>query len=281
MDENIYGHLTREFNVGQLRCIVSSGQAVVIHQLAMMSKDGDWIARETPQALNHVLQVLAAHGARYRLGAPLDVAWMAGGWSAHFEFRQAHSSFNSPTRVRTDFVTRPPRLSPDELVQMWREQEAQSTQADTIPVIDLARLARLKQTDRERDYAVIGELARRMSSARDQLLYGRSARDLIELAAQYPNLSHELQSQRPLLAHLNQGRDAIETALDAERRQLMRRNEARLDAYMKAARNWYAAWPGLSRQLDALPLLEAHEIMVQKARELLPIEVSNPNEEKF
>ena len=245
----------------------------------MMSKDGDWIARETPEALNHVLQVLAGHGARYRLGAPLDVAWMAGGWSAHFEFRQTHSSFNSPTRVRTDFVTRPPRLSPDELAQMWREQEAQSAQSDTVPVIDMARLARLKQTDRERDYAVIGELARRMSSARDQFLYSRSARDLKALAAQHPDLCQELPAQRPLLAHLNESRESIETALDAERRQLMRRNEARLDAYMEAARNWYAAWPQLSRQLDALPLLKAHEIIVEKARTLLPVEVSNPSEE--
>ncbi len=148
-----------------------------------------------------------------------------------------------------------------------------------LPVVDLARLAKLKQTDRERDYAVIGELARRMTNARDQFLYSRSARDLSELAAQYPELHQELQTQRPLLAHLNASRDAIETALDAERRQLMRRYEARLDAYMKAAQDWYANWPQLSRELDALPLLQAHEIMVKRASELLPTRVINESED--
>ena len=277
MSDNIYGRLTREFNVGQLRCIVSSGQAVVLHQLAMMSKDGDWIVREDAQSLSYVLQVLAAHNARYRLGAPLDVRWMSGGWSAHFEFRQTQSDFNSPQRVRTDFVTRPPRLSPDELAQLWREQEARAAN-EALPVVDLACLAQLKQTDRERDYAVIGELARRMTDAREQLLYSRSARDLMELAAQHPALCQELQAQRPILTHLNASRDAIETALDAERRQMMRRNEARLAAYMKAAQNWYANWPQLSRELDALPLLQAHEIIVKRASALLPVRVENEND---
>ena len=107
--ENIYTQLTREFNAGRLRAVLSSGQAVVLHRLAMMSKDGDWILQENPEALSHVLSVLADHGARYRFGAPLDARWMAGGWSAHLEFR--HESL----RVRTDFVTRPPRLTPDRL----------------------------------------------------------------------------------------------------------------------------------------------------------------------
>jgi hypothetical protein len=81
---NIYLQLTKEFNEGQLRAIICSGQAVVLHRLAIMSKDGDWILREEEGALRHVLTVLERHGARYRFGAPLDVRWMAEGWSAHF-----------------------------------------------------------------------------------------------------------------------------------------------------------------------------------------------------
>ena len=34
---NIYLDLTREFNTGRLRCILSSGQAVVLHRLAVVS----------------------------------------------------------------------------------------------------------------------------------------------------------------------------------------------------------------------------------------------------
>ncbi len=117
-------------------------------------------------ALEHVLTVLARHGARYRYGAPLDVRWMTGGWSAHFEFR--HESL----RVRTDFFTRPPRIPDDELPRLWREQSQQET-----PFVNATDLAEMKKTNRERDYAVIGELARRMARIEDQILYSRSASD--------------------------------------------------------------------------------------------------------
>src|SRR5438128_707625 len=113
----IYLDLTREFNAGRLRAVICSGQAAVLHRLAIASKDGDWILREDQESLAHVLGVLAAHGARYRFGAPFDVRWMSGGWSAHFEFR------GDETRVRTDFFTRPPRVSAADLARLWKEQE--------------------------------------------------------------------------------------------------------------------------------------------------------------
>jgi hypothetical protein len=43
---NPYLELTQELNRGRLRALLSSGQAVVMHRLAMMSKDGDWIRSE-------------------------------------------------------------------------------------------------------------------------------------------------------------------------------------------------------------------------------------------
>jgi hypothetical protein len=85
---NPYLDLTAEFNRGRLRALVSSGQAVAFHRLAIMSKDGDWILREDEESVGHVLATLAVRGARYRFGAPLDPRWLAGGWSAHFEFRR-------------------------------------------------------------------------------------------------------------------------------------------------------------------------------------------------
>ena len=50
----IYVDLTNQFNEGRLRAILSSGQAVVLHRLAMMSKDGDWIVREDKDALANI-----------------------------------------------------------------------------------------------------------------------------------------------------------------------------------------------------------------------------------
>ncbi len=259
MADNIYLRLTAEFNAGRTRAIVSSGQAVVLHRLAIMSKDGDWILREEAEALEHVLGMLARHGARYRFGAPLDSRWMAGGWSSHFQFSEG------PLRVRTDFVTRPPRLSPQQLAAVWREQEGGDP-----PVVGLPALAELKKTDREKDYAVIGELARSMSDPRDQLRYSRSARDLLDLVHRHPDLAAEVAANRPLLARVVDGREALEAALDAERREMMRANERRLAAYRQAAADWSAAWTALDREISALPLLEAHRIMAGRAEGLLP-----------
>src|SRR5687768_4022180 len=115
MTTSLFLYLTREFNQERLRCILNSVLDVVLFHLAVMSKDGDWLVREDEEALLHVLQVLEKHGARYRLGAPLDTRWMQGGWSSHFEFTE------SSLRVRTDFVTRPPRLASDDLLMLWNE----------------------------------------------------------------------------------------------------------------------------------------------------------------
>ena len=54
---NIYVKLTKEFNQGRLRAIICSGQAVVLHRLAIMSKDGDWIIREDEEAIRHIFIV--------------------------------------------------------------------------------------------------------------------------------------------------------------------------------------------------------------------------------
>src|SRR5207247_1200672 len=56
---SIYLELTRDFNQGRLRAVVASGQAVVLHRLAIMSKDGDWILREEAETTAHVRQVRA------------------------------------------------------------------------------------------------------------------------------------------------------------------------------------------------------------------------------
>jgi hypothetical protein len=256
---NVYVELTEAFNRGRLRAVLSSGQAVVFHQLAVMSKDGDWILREDEDALRHVRSVLAQRQARYRFGAPLDLRWLKEGWSSHFEFR------SGLLRVRTDFVTRPPRLSAATLASLWTR-----AQEDSFPVAGVRDLCELKKTNREKDYAVIGELARLLDSPRDQLLFSRSARDLAELAKRHPELVRELSTERPALASVARGIDAVESALDAERRRLIHANEDRLQSYLDAAAAWREAWPGVEVGLEGLSLEEAHERVVSRAEALLP-----------
>jgi hypothetical protein len=72
---NVYFELTKAFNATAPTVALASGQAVVYYRVAIMSKDGDWIVRETPEACATVLGELEARGARYRLAAPLDGRW--------------------------------------------------------------------------------------------------------------------------------------------------------------------------------------------------------------
>jgi hypothetical protein len=259
--ENPYLELTEEFNRGRLRALLSSGQAVVVHRLAIMSKDGDWILREDAEAVGHILEVLSFHGARYRFGVPLDLRWLAGGWSAHFEFRR------EALRLRTDFVTRPPRIAAYQLARMWEEAEATGNE-----VVRPEPLAAMKLTNREKDYAVVGELARMMTDPRSQLLYSRSSRDLIELAQEHPAALAEMISERPLLAYVAEGREVLEEALDSERRALIHANEERLARYQAAAEAWAELWPDVQRQTASLPLLDAHRLVTERAEGVLPFE---------
>ena len=258
---NPYLDLTAEFNRGRLRALLSSGQAVVVHRLAIMSKDGDWLLREDEEAVDHLLGILENHGAHYRFGAPLDRRWLANGWSSHFEFRA------DGLRIRTDFVTRPPRIAPDLLARMWKDAE---TKRD--PVVGLEPLAALKLTDREKDYAVIGELARKMIEPRSQFLWSRSSIDLIGLATKHPDTLAQLVSSRPLLARVHEGRDALDEALDRERRAFIRVNQDRLARYRRAAAGWAAAWPEIAREIGALTLRAAHAVVTSRAEGLLPFE---------
>ncbi|MFH1524628.1 MAG: hypothetical protein ABIF04_06660 [Chloroflexota bacterium] len=224
-----------------------------------MSKDGDWIVREDQESCRHVLSVLERHGARYRFGAPLDIRWLVHGWSSHFEFNL------ETLRVRTDFFSRPPRISDTDLETLWRDQPAKQP-----PFVNLTQLARMKQTDREKDYVVIGELARRMTDPADQLRFSRSALDLMCLADKYPLLITSLSLERPLLSIVKEGRDILETALDAERRGMMHANEKRLAQYEAASLCWQERWPNVNRQTEGLSLSQAHDIITKTAETFLP-----------
>jgi hypothetical protein len=156
--KNIYFALTEAFNRDGPIVALASGQAVVFYRIAIMSKDGDWVIRESPEACARVLDELERRGARYRLGAPLDVRWLAGGWSSHFEFFD-----EDRRRVRCDFVSRPPRVAPTSIAA-WFDGAAPGQ----VLAVDPEALILMKQTQRAKDYAVIAELAARLSWRRWQ-----------------------------------------------------------------------------------------------------------------
>jgi hypothetical protein len=254
----VYLELTRDFNAGRLRAIVCSGQAVVLLRLAIASKDSDWILREDQESVDHVLAVLEARGAHYRFGAPLDLRWLRQGWSSHFEFRHAGM------RVRTDFFTRPPRVDADGLARLWREQEGRDP-----PFTGPRILLEIKKTAREKDWPVIGELARLLQDPREQLC-SRSAHDLIELDRVHPGLADRLVGQRPALAAIAAGVDELRLALERERFAAMDADARRVHAFMAAAAGLDRVWPEVQARTAGLPLRAAHGVVVDFAQRCLP-----------
>lgn len=254
MTLNVYFSLTEEFNAEGQVAILASGQAVVFYRLAIMSKDGDWIISETEAACRRVLEVLGTHVARQRPSAPLDPRWLAGGWSSHFEFRDERKR-----RVRCDFFSRPPRV-PEELRQHCVTRPARPR----LVVVSLRALLLMKQTQRAKDYAVIGELAR-LLPPEQELEFTTDADAILRLAG-----AHGGGSQRPAVREAVESgeRARVVAALAHEIDALQVEDRVRLGSYQQAAQRYLAAFR--ERGLDAVPADEAHPRAVELAVDLLP-----------
>ena len=252
---NIYFDLTRELNAEGVIAVIASGQAVVYYKLAIMSKDGDWILRETPEACRKALGVLERYGARYRPSAPLDVRWLAGGWSSHFEFEDPEGR-----RIRCDFVTRPPRVTGEEIAQLFAPAEPERE----LNVIGLEPLIRMKQTQRAKDYPVIGELARRLPPEREIELTTDPDR-ILALATGFGDRSRRV----PVRTALAGGsREAIVVELARESDRLQQRDRVRLQAYKVAGEPYLREFQAAN--LGDMPLPDAHRQACELAERFLP-----------
>ncbi len=258
---NIYFDLTEELNAEGTIVVLASGQAVVFYRLALMSKDGDWILKETPEACRRALTVLEKHGARYRPGAPLDVRWLRGGWSSHFEMSDLQAR-----RVRCDFFSRPPRIRPDEVAALFSPEETPKP----LQVVGLEPLIRMKQTQRAKDYPVIGELARLLSPDREIELTTDPDR-ILELASGVGQDSERL----PVRAALSGAREDVVVALAREADRLQQEDRARLDKYRAAAVDYLREVQ--AARIGDLDLPYAHERICEIAERWLPFD---PNEAK-
>ena len=252
---NVYFDLTAELNGEGEIVVLASGQAVVFYRISIMSKDGDWILRETPEACRKALAVLERHGARYRPGAPLDVRWLAGGWSSHFEFPDAERR-----RIRCDFVTRPPRMEAGEISRLFEAPEP----TEPLPVLGIEPLIRIKQTQRAKDYPVIGELARLLPPERE-IEFTTDPDRILALAPSYGERSR----RAPVLVALGGGsRDAVVVELARELDRLQQQDRARLEKYRRASEPYLREFQ-LARIGD-LNLPQAHERICELAERRLP-----------
>lgn len=258
MAANVYFDLTRTFNARGPIVALASGQAVVHYRIAIMSKDGDWVIRETSEACARVLDILAERGASYRPGAPLDPRWLAGGWSSHFEFMD-----EKRRRVRCDFFSRPPRVTDRAIERLF------ASAGDPLLVIDLESLIRMKRTQRAKDYAVVGELARKLSPEQE-ILVTTDVDRLVQLSQ-----AHGANARRPAVAAARAGdRDAIVVALAREQDRYQRADRMRLDAYAVAAEAYLTEFSGIPAGERRLP--DAHARILALADRLLPAGVDVP-----
>ncbi len=250
---NVFFELTEEFNRDGRIAVLGSGQAVVWHRLAILSKDGDWILRETTPACERVLAVLERLGGRYRPGAPLDVRWLAGGWSSHLEYFDERGR-----RVRCDFFSRPPRLTPAEIEALFSDPAAPA-------VVPVETLLRMKQTQRAKDYAVIGELARRLPPQRE-IEWTTDVDRILELAPRFG-----AGSPRPAVQAARRSADRVSVvrALAEEIDALQLRDRERLRVYEQAARPYLEAIGRLPKEDLTLP--ESHVRLIEQAQRRLPI----------
>lgn len=255
---NPYFQLTEEFNRDRRVVVLSSGQAVVWYRLAIMSKDGDWIVREDEAACERVIEVLAAHGAHYRPAAPLDVGWLRGGWSSHFEFSDPRG-----LRIRCDFVSRPPRVGFPTVERLFADATG-----ERLAVIDLASLIEMKRTQRAKDYPVIGALARLLPPS-EELAVTTDPDRVVELAP-----LHGRGSSREAVQHVLAGRprEEVVVALAREADRLQQADRMRMDRYRKASEAYLAEFT--RQRLGAVPLAKAHERVRALAAAMLPRNVA-------
>jgi hypothetical protein len=250
---NIYFELTKAFNATAPTVALASGQAVVYYRVAIMSKDGDWIIHETPEACAVVLDELEARGARYRLAPPLDVRWLSGGWSSHFEFFDARKR-----RVRCDFVSRPPRVSRAAIDALFVRTE----KPPALNVVDLATLIALKQTQRAKDFAVIGELATQLRPEREIEV----TTDPDRIIALAPMFGHA--SSRSAVRAAQVDRHAVVVALAEEIDTMQQLDRRRVAAYEATAQPYLEACR--AQDVSTLGLRDAHARMLELAERLLP-----------
>jgi hypothetical protein len=254
MVANVFFELTEAFNAERPTVALAAGQAVVFYRLAIMSKDGDWIVRESNDACDRVLSVLTNRGAHYRPSPPLDPRWLAGGWSSHFEFYD-----DRHRRVRCDFMSRPPRVARAAVDAIFERKHE-----SPLIVVDLESLIAMKRTQRAKDYAVIGALATLLPPDREVEVTS----DPDRLLALAPIVGPPKTRPRLVEAVTRGERRAIVIGLAEEIDDHQQRDRRRVERYQAAAVRYLEA--ARAHRLGELPLEEAHQRLLEDAERFLP-----------
>jgi hypothetical protein len=268
MIKNPYQQLCCEFTSEGAKVLLSSGQACVAYGIAAFSKDGDWIIEESDTSCHAVLSVLERKGADYRMGAPLDVRWLAKGWTSHFEY------MDGDIRVRTDFCSRPPRIG--DIARLWKD----AVQKADISVVDAQSLIQLKLTRRSRDYIAIGALAEELGLNGNlpelALEYLQDYAPLAKAVERWPQAATLCSREAVRLLIQDSSRDDVVNSLARERDRMMEADEKRVQRMLRVSADYQDAFPSVKRswKQQGTTLVQQHADLCSAAMSLLKVNLN-------
>ena len=217
---------------------ITSGMACVRCGLQQTTKDSDWLvaAAELPKLrglLERCERGLPPWVVQYRpiFGAPCEAAWLEGGWSTHIFIRTVGGGPDH----HLDFFCRPPRTA------AWRHDPEDPDFADRDTV------TRMKKTDRDKDWPIVGGLAAQAFARGDTsaVLHLRDASTLRRAWSMTPAAERARAiTARPLLGSLDACPEdlRLEFLLRAERLVWEAVNRHRYAIYQDAWKVWYRRW---------------------------------------
>ena len=256
-------HLRADLRAAGIRFAITSGMACVRLGLQQTTKYSDWILPpEEVDALRGLLvrreRSMPPWVMRYRsiFGAPLDAAWIAGGWTTHLAIRVGGDDQSH----HLDFFGRPPR------VKAWRSDPSDPDFADRDTV------TRMKKTDRDKDWPIVGALAAQAfaSGEPDAVLHLQGVEALRSAWASLPSERRSAATTaRPLLAAIDRtpDDDRLEFLIRAERLVWEAVNRGRYGLYQTIWKSFYRRWQSAEEcpWPRSAPFEEQHDLVVSAA----------------
>lgn len=202
-------------------CLLIGGQACVLYGGAEFSRDLDLVIATQSDALPPLRAALADLRAELIAVPPLRLDLLERGHAVHFRCQRADVA-----HLRIDVLARPPRIA--DLGGLWaRRVMVPIPEGASVPVIGLPDLVATKKTQRDKDWATVGQLVDadmvryQQAATPDHVSFwlheARDADQLLLLAATLPEPAATAVATRPLIAKAIEGdREALELELAQE-----------------------------------------------------------------